>query len=84
MDTIAAIYTHVVEEGHASEEDFNRLRTLAHTLIERERLDGIVLAGTDLAFVFNPGNADFSHIDGARVPHRCDPAENRALAPASG
>jgi aspartate racemase len=47
--------------------DFIRLRNLAHTLIERERLDGIVLAGTDLAFVFNPGNADFPYIDGARV-----------------
>jgi aspartate racemase len=67
MDTIAAIYTRVVEAGSASDQDFNRLRSLAHTLIERERLDGIVLAGTDLAFVFNPGNTDFPHIDGARI-----------------
>jgi aspartate racemase len=67
MDTIAAIYTRVVEAGSASDQDFNRLRSLAHTLTERERLDGIVLAGTDLAFVFNPGNTDFPHIDGARV-----------------
>ena len=67
MDTIAAIYTRVVEAGRASDEDFSRLRSLAHTLIERERLDGIVLAGTDLAFVFNPGNTDFPLIDGARV-----------------
>jgi aspartate racemase len=84
MDTIAAIYTHVVEEGHASEEDFNRLRTLAHTLIERERLDGIVLAGTDLAFVFNPGNADFSHIDGARVHIDAILRKIAPSAPASG
>jgi aspartate racemase len=67
IDTIADIYVRVVEEARASDEDFNRLRTLAHTLIERERLDGIVLAGTDLAFVFNPANTDFPHLDGARV-----------------
>jgi len=43
------------------------LRPLAHTLIRREKLDGIVLAGTDLASVFNPTNTDFPHVDGARV-----------------
>ena len=67
IDTIADIYGRVVEQASASQEDFNTLRTLAHKLIKRERLDGIVLAGTDLAFVFNPGNADFPHLDGARV-----------------
>jgi aspartate racemase len=67
MDAIAEIYARVVEQARASEEDFSRLRTIAHRLIERERLDGIVLAGTDLAFVFNPGNTDFPHVDGARA-----------------
>jgi aspartate racemase len=67
IDTIADIYGRVVQEASASQEDFNTLRTLAHTLIKREQLDGIVLAGTDLAFVFNPANADFPHLDGARV-----------------
>jgi aspartate racemase len=67
IDTIADIYVRVVEEARASDEDFNQLRILAHALIERERLDGIVMAGTDLAFVFNPSNTDFPHVDGARV-----------------
>ena len=67
VDLIADAYVRVVERAHASDEDFNLLRRLAHTLIERERLDGIVLAGTDLAFVFNPDNTDFPHVDGARV-----------------
>ena len=67
VDTIANIYVRVVEEAQVSPEDFERLRGLAHTLVKRERLDGIVLAGTDLAFVFNPGNTDFPHLDGARV-----------------
>jgi aspartate racemase len=67
IDTIAEIYSRVVQEARVSADDFERLRLLAHTLIERERLDGIILAGTDLAVVFNPENADFSHLDGARV-----------------
>jgi aspartate racemase len=67
IDAIADIYGRVVEEASASKEDFNTLRTLAHTLIKRERLDGIILAGTDFAFVFNPANADFPYLDGARV-----------------
>jgi aspartate racemase len=67
VDLITDTYARVVEEARASDEDAGRLRTLAHTLIERERLDGIVLAGTDLAFVFNPTNTDFPHVDGARV-----------------
>jgi aspartate racemase len=67
IDTIADIYVRVVEEARASDEDFNQLRRLAHALVKRERLDGIVLAGTDLAFVFNPSNTDFPHVDGARV-----------------
>lgn len=67
VDSTAGIYLRLVEEGCASDEDYNRLRTLAHTLIRRERLDGIILAGTDLTIVFNPDNTDFPHIDGARV-----------------
>jgi aspartate racemase len=67
IDTIAEIYTRVVQEARVSACDYERLRLLAHTLIRRERLDGIILAGTDLAVVFNPDNADFSHLDGARI-----------------
>jgi aspartate racemase len=67
VDRIAAIYVRVVEEARASDEDYNALRSLAHTLIEREKLDAIIFAGTDLAFVFNSENTDFPHLDGARV-----------------
>jgi aspartate racemase len=67
MDRIVSIYTRVVEEAHATDEDYSALRSFAHTLIEREKLDAIIFAGTDLAFVFNPENTDFPHVDGARV-----------------
>ena len=67
LDAVAETYSRIVEQASASEEDFGGLRAIAHRLIERERLDGIVLAGTDLAFVFNPANTDFPHVDGARA-----------------
>jgi aspartate racemase len=67
VDRIAVIYVRVVEEARATDEDYRALRLLAHTLIEREKLDAIIFAGTDLAFAFNPENTDFPHVDGARV-----------------
>jgi aspartate racemase len=80
IDAVADIYQRVVQEAQASKADFERLRAIAHRLIEREQLDGIILAGTDLAFVFNPNNTDFPHLDGARVHIH---AIMRALAPLS-
>jgi aspartate racemase len=80
IDAVADIYQRVVQEAQASKADFERLRAIAHRLIEREQLDGIILAGTDLAFVFNPSNTDFPHLDGARVHIH---AIMRALAPLS-
>jgi aspartate racemase len=67
MDLVSNTYTRIVEDGRISAGDDRQLRALAHTLIERENLDAIVLAGTDLSFVFNEGNTDFPHVDGARV-----------------
>jgi len=67
IDLIANTYVRIVEDEHASQHDYENLRGLAHTLIQRERLDAILLAGTDLSFVFNPENTDFPHLDGARV-----------------
>jgi aspartate racemase len=67
VDLLTNIYVSIVEKEQASTGEYETLRALAHTLIDRERLDAILLAGTDLAFVFNPGNADFPHVDGART-----------------
>jgi tRNA pseudouridine-54 N-methylase len=38
---------------------YAQLQALAHTLIKREQLDAILLAGTDLSSVFTPKNAVF-------------------------
>jgi aspartate racemase len=67
IDTVSGIYQRIVEEERATPEEYERLRALAHTLIEREHLDAILLAGTDLSFVFAPESTDFPHIDGART-----------------
>jgi aspartate racemase len=67
VDLISAIYGQIVRNERASAAEFETLRSLAHALIQRESLDAILLAGTDLSFVFNPENTDFPHLDGARV-----------------
>ncbi len=67
IDTVSGIYQRIVEEERASSEEYATLHALAHTLIAREKLDAILLAGTDLSFVFTPENTDFPHIDGART-----------------
>ena len=67
IDRVNDAYVRIVEMERATHEDYEMLRDLAHTLIERERLDAILLAGTDFSFVFNASNADFPHLDGARA-----------------
>jgi aspartate racemase len=67
LDLVSGTYKSIVEEESARPEAIESLRALAHRLIEKERLDGILLAGTDWSFVFNAENADFPHIDGART-----------------
>jgi aspartate racemase len=67
IDTVSGVYQRIVENERASPEEYAKLRALAHALIEREQLDAILLAGTDLSLVFNPENTDFPHIDGART-----------------
>jgi aspartate racemase len=67
VNSVANAYRHIVENEAASGEDVSRLRGLAHTLIAREHLDAILLAGTDFSFVFNRQNTDFPHVDGART-----------------
>jgi aspartate racemase len=67
IQLVSDMYTRIVHEGQGTPGDVETLRALAHALIERERLDGIVLAGTDFSFVLHPGNTDFAHVDGARV-----------------
>jgi aspartate racemase len=51
LDIINAIYLELVASAAASEAQGDRLRTIAREMMERERLEAIVLAGTELALI---------------------------------
>jgi aspartate racemase len=63
IDLIHDTYLRVVTLGEGTEEHRATLRRLACTLIERDGVDAIVLAGTELALVFDTNNTDFPVID---------------------
>jgi len=81
IDFIHQAYLQIVNTGCGTEQQYQGLRQVAHTLLERERVDAIILAGTELSLVFNQANLDFPHIDGARL--HLD-AIVRQLTPARG
>lgn len=68
-DEIAAIhaaYFQMATTGAGSEAQYETLHRLAHSLLSRGA-EAILLAGTDLALVFNQSNTDFPFVDCARV-----------------
>jgi aspartate racemase len=67
IDYIHATYFQVAEAGVGSAVQREGFTRLAHTLMERERVEAILLAGTDLALLFDESNTDFPHIDAARL-----------------
>jgi aspartate racemase len=67
IEMIHSIYVALATSGSADQAQFQALRGIAHTLIERDRVDTVILAGTDLCLLFNQANTDFPHIDAARV-----------------
>jgi aspartate racemase len=75
IDRIHAAYTKLALSGEASPEQHTELTSLAHALIERDRTDAIILAGTDLALLFNDANTDFPAVDCAAVHIRAIIAE---------
>ena len=60
-------YMDLAQHGQSTEEQHRNLTALAHTLLERDRVDTIVLAGTDLVLLFNETNTDFPSIDCAAL-----------------
>jgi aspartate racemase len=67
IEFVHQIYMQLVSAGAGSEEQRERLSRLAHLLMERDGVEAVVLAGTDLAAVFNESNTDFPNIDCARL-----------------
>jgi aspartate racemase len=67
IDAIHDSYFHLVDTGKGSEEVRNRLIAVADRLRVRDGVEAIVLAGTDLALVFDESNTPFPVVDCTRV-----------------
>ena len=67
IEFIHQAYLQIVNSGSGTEEQYQGLRQVAHTLLERENVEAIILAGTELSLIFNEANLDFPHIDGSSL-----------------
>ena len=63
VDHVHEIYVELARLGEGSAEQRQFLTGLAKSLIKREKLDAIILAGTDFVSLFNGSNTDFPAID---------------------
>ena len=63
VDLIHTTYVELAAAGKGSPEKSEKLTSLAKTLIARDRVDAIVLAGTDLTLPFDESTAEFPCVD---------------------
>ncbi len=66
IDFVHQTYMQLVGPGRWDEQR-ESLSRLARELMDREGVEAVILAGTELALVFNESNTDFPHIDCARL-----------------
>jgi aspartate racemase len=67
VDYIHNAYFQLASTGVGGDAEREGLTRMAATLIQRDSLDAIILAGTDLALIFDESNITFPHVDCARV-----------------
>jgi aspartate racemase len=67
VDYIHNAYFQLASTGVGGNAEREGLARMADTLIQRDSLDAIILAGTDLALIFDESNITFPHVDCARV-----------------
>jgi aspartate racemase len=67
IDEIHRIYLELAQQGRTSPENVDRLRDIARTLVTRDRVESILLAGTDLNIVLNEQSAGFPTLDCAQA-----------------
>ncbi|MGA2881567.1 MAG: amino acid racemase [Bryobacteraceae bacterium] len=79
VDYIHATYLELVGAGAGLAAQREGLSRLAHKLMERDGVQAVILAGTELALVFDEGNTDFPNINSARL--HLDAIVRRALLP---
>jgi len=67
VEFIHQTYTELAQLGKGTQDQFQSLTGLAHTLRRRDGVDAVLMAGTDLTLLFNEANTDFPHIDCAAL-----------------
>ena len=67
LDYIHRTYFQLASTGAGGDVERGGLTKLAETLMRRDAVDAIILAGTDLALIFDQTNTPFPHVDCARV-----------------
>ena len=67
IDYVHTTYMQLVGAGAGLATQRQGLSRLAHTLIERDGVEAVILAGTELALVFDESNTDFPHINCAQL-----------------
>lgn len=67
VERIHEIYTKLALRGEGGEEQRAELAAIAHKLIGRGEVEAVLLAGTDLALIFNSENIDFPYLDCATL-----------------
>jgi len=67
LDYIHKTYFQLASTGAGGASEREGLTNLAETLIRRDTVDAIILAGTDLALIFDESTISFPHVDCARV-----------------
>jgi len=63
IDIIHTAYIELAAAGKGSPEQRATLAAVANTLVQRDKVDAIILAGTDLALLFDESTADFPCVD---------------------
>jgi aspartate racemase len=67
VDSIHKTYVELAQRGKGTEEQFRSLTEIAKTLCERDGAEAVVLAGTDLALLFDESNTEFPSVDCAAL-----------------
>jgi len=63
IDEIHRVYLELATAGRTSAAGVRALRDIAQAIRERERIDAVVLAGTDLNLIFDEASAGFAAFD---------------------
>jgi aspartate racemase len=67
LDYVHSTYVEVAATGKGSIEHQRELTRLAQSLVRRDGLDAIILAGTDFSVLFNESNTEFPFVDCAAL-----------------